>query len=48
MNREKALIRFAKNNDIPAMVELLNELFSIEEDFTADREKQEEGLRAGF
>ncbi len=38
-------IDFATENDLPQMVELLVELFSIERDFTPDRAKQMRGLR---
>jgi ribosomal protein S18 acetylase RimI-like enzyme len=37
-------IRLAYSDDIPAMVKLLSELFSIEDDFTIDAEKQFRGL----
>jgi len=37
-------IRPAEMEDIPRMVELLNDLFLLESDFTPDREKQREGL----
>lgn len=39
------MIRRADENDIPDMVELLCELFTIEDDFTIDREKHFRGLR---
>jgi GNAT superfamily N-acetyltransferase len=39
-------IRTAQPSDIPRMSELLSELFSIESDFSPDREKQERGLCA--
>ncbi|MBS4095404.1 MAG: GNAT family N-acetyltransferase [Sulfuricella sp.] len=35
----------ATHQDLPAMVELLGELFSIEEEFVADAEVQARGLR---
>ena len=38
------LIRDAVADDIPAMVELLAQLFSIEQDFVPDAEKQGRGL----
>lgn len=38
------LIRDAVAEDIPAMVELLAQLFSIEQDFVPDAEKQGRGL----
>jgi GNAT superfamily N-acetyltransferase len=37
-------IRAATRTDIPAMVELLGELFSIESDFTPEAAKQQGGL----
>ena len=37
-------IRPAKEDDIPRICDLLSALFSIEADFTADREKQARGL----
>jgi ribosomal protein S18 acetylase RimI-like enzyme len=37
-------IRLAYSDDISAMVKLLGELFSIEDDFTIDTEKQFRGL----
>jgi GNAT superfamily N-acetyltransferase len=39
------MIRRAIYNDIPTMVNLLSELFSIEDDFTIDTEKQLHGLK---
>lgn len=41
----KVEISFANENDLPHLVELLAELFSLESDFTPDREKQLQGLR---
>lgn len=38
------IIRPADPGDIPACASLLSELFAIEQDFTADREKQIRGL----
>ena len=38
------IIREAEQSDIPAMVKLLGELFSIEKDFHFDREKHARGL----
>jgi ribosomal protein S18 acetylase RimI-like enzyme len=38
-------IRSATRTDIPALLELLGELFSIEVDFTPDSAKQERGLK---
>jgi len=37
--------RRAKESDVPALVELLHELFSIEADFSFDAEKQARGLK---
>jgi N-acetylglutamate synthase-like GNAT family acetyltransferase len=37
-------IRVAQKNDIPAMANLLSELFAIEVDFQIDLEKQQRGL----
>jgi ribosomal protein S18 acetylase RimI-like enzyme len=42
---DKIEINFATENDLPQLVELLSELFSIESDLTPDREKQLQGLR---
>ncbi len=39
------LIRPARPADVPAMCDLLADLFEIESDFDADREKQANGLR---
>jgi GNAT superfamily N-acetyltransferase len=39
------MIRKAELHDIPEMVELLGELFSIEKDFRFDRDNHERGLR---
>ena len=36
--------RFAGPEDIPRLCDLLSELFSLESDFSPDREKQERGL----
>ncbi len=36
--------RFARPEDIPRLCDLLGELFSLESDFSTDREKQERGL----
>lgn len=41
-------IRRAKRSDISAMVELLCELFAIEDDFVIDRQKHERGLNLLF
>lgn len=38
-------IEFATPEDLPAMAELLHELFTLESDFVPDREKQLAGLR---
>ncbi len=38
------IVRRAEISDIPEMVELLCELFAIEDDFTIDREKHKHGL----
>lgn len=38
------IIRPARTGDIPRMADLLGELFSLEADFTPDRERQELGL----
>lgn len=40
-----ATIDFATEADLPALADLLGELFSLESDFTPDREKQLRGLR---
>lgn len=40
------LIRTALLQDIPVMADLLADLFSLESDFVADREKQIQGLEA--
>ncbi len=45
MNRENIVIRKADSNSIDDLVLLLRQLFSIEEDFSFQREKQEKGLR---
>jgi len=37
-------IRLAYSDDVPAMVKLLGELFTIEDDFTINTEKQSRGL----
>lgn len=38
-------IEFARNDDLPALCALLSELFTLETDFVADRDKQLRGLR---
>ncbi|MBU0687958.1 MAG: GNAT family N-acetyltransferase [Gammaproteobacteria bacterium] len=38
-------IDFAKPEDLPQLADLLSELFSLESDFTPDRDKQLRGLR---
>jgi ribosomal protein S18 acetylase RimI-like enzyme len=43
-NITMATIRNAKPGDIPQLVELLKELFSIEADFDFDQDKQSNGL----
>ena len=40
------IIRNARGADIPAMIELLSELFSIESDFSIDSSAQRKGLAA--
>ena len=42
---DSAVIREAGQADIPRLVDLLGELFSLEHDFTPDAEKQQRGLR---
>jgi ribosomal protein S18 acetylase RimI-like enzyme len=44
MKSDPVLIRDAMAKDIPAMVELLSQLFSIEQDFVPDAHKQGRGL----
>ncbi len=44
-NRPSLHIRFAVESDIPELVALLQDLFSIEADFQGDPVKQERGLR---
>jgi GNAT superfamily N-acetyltransferase len=39
------IIRKGRSQDIPALVELLKELFTIEEDFEFDQVKQKAGLK---
>lgn len=39
-------IRTARTDDVPAMADLLSELFSIETDFSIDSSTQQEGLSA--
>ena len=41
---ESVLIDFASQEDLPALADLLKELFTAESDFQPDREKQLEGL----
>jgi len=38
-------IRLARESDLPALQALLSQLFSIEQDFQADSERQSSGLR---
>jgi GNAT superfamily N-acetyltransferase len=42
---EKIVIRKGRLQDIPALVDLLKELFTIEEDFEVDPAKQKAGLK---
>ena len=44
-NATEIIIRPARSEDIPALCDLLADLFTIESDFAPDREKQEKGLR---
>ncbi len=44
MGRMQITIRAAEKRDIPGMCVLLRDLFSLESDFTPDREKQMRGL----
>ena len=44
MREGSITIRKATGNDVPQMVDLLNELFSIESDFIPSPEKQSRGL----
>ncbi|MBM3365709.1 MAG: GNAT family N-acetyltransferase [Betaproteobacteria bacterium] len=44
MNHDEWLIEPAQADDIPALVALLADLFSIEQDFQPDRERQARGL----
>jgi len=44
MGHEDALIREARDSDLEDLVGLLQELFSIEADFTPDPERQRRGL----
>ncbi len=45
ISSDKVETTFATENDLPQLVELLSELFSIEKDFIPNREKQLQGLR---
>lgn len=45
MNKPVAKIRQAQRKDIDSLVALLEELFSIEKDFTVDAERQRRGLQ---
>ena len=45
MNKPPVNIRRAQRKDIDSLVGLLEELFSIEEDFTFDKERQRKGLQ---
>ncbi len=40
-----ASVAFASADDLPAMADLLHELFALESDFVPDRDKQLRGLR---
>lgn len=44
MNEKDIIVRKAIGNDVPSMVDLLTELFSIESDFTPAPKKQSRGL----
>ena len=44
MNTKALTIRPARQDDLDAMVALLQELFAIEEDFTPDPDRQRKGL----
>lgn len=46
MDHLQATVREAGSADIPAMVELLGELFALEEDFQPDSDRQFRGLEA--
>ncbi len=41
----KSSVRRAQHSDIPALCDLLADLFSLESDFSVDREKQAKGLK---
>jgi len=45
MNKDSFFINDAQVKDIPYLVRLLNQLFSIEQDFAPDSERQEAGLK---
>ena len=45
MSQPNASIDLARADDLPALVLLLRELFTIEQDFSADSSRQERGLR---
>ena len=44
MTDDTWIIREARSSDIPAMVELLRELFTLETDFAVDADRQQRGL----
>lgn len=45
MNHNELIIENANMDDVPALVQLLNVLFSIEQDFHPDEQRQSDGLR---
>lgn len=44
MNHNELIIENANMGDVPALVQLLNVLFSIEQDFSPNEQRQSEGL----
>lgn len=44
MNHNEVIIENANMGDVPALVQLLNVLFSIEQDFSPNEQRQSEGL----
>jgi GNAT superfamily N-acetyltransferase len=44
MNHNEIMIENANMDDVPALVQLLNDLFSIEQDFHPNEQRQSEGL----
>jgi len=44
MNHNELIIENANMDDVPALVQLLNVLFSIEQDFSPNEQRQSEGL----